>query len=1136
MTRTEAETMTPATGRKNTSMDAIRTLAQAAIVFFLLAGLCSLSLTQEAPAASAQNAASDTPTETSAPTLTPLPTDTLAATDASSVSETPVPDATTTPEAVPVTETPLPTSALPPGDTPTPDITSTESPTPDSFTPTPVALDPEAEFVADEVLVKLRLGYSLEAIEDSFDESMGDVEVENDDEELASSLGVFIFKVPAGQVAQIIATLQSNPAVEFAEPNYIAQAFFTPDDPDFGQQPYLWNIQVPQAWDVTTGSPGVVVAVIDTGVDVAHPDLATKIWSNLGEIGTDPSGNDKRTNGADDDGDGYVDDWQGWNTVANTASVLDDHGHGTHVAGIIAADTNNMQGMAGVAPGALIMPLKALDSTGFGTYAQVAEAILYAADHGAQVINLSLGGPSPSGLLEAAIDYAYTHGSIVIAAVGDSGSLGVNYPANYPNVVGVGATDSNSQLASFSTYGDAVNLVAPGVDIYSTYPSDTYAQFSGSSMAAAHVSGVAALLASLPQFDTPDKIRAALQSSAADFGDPGWDMYYGFGLVQAFAAMNYAPGGTPTQTPTALPTETPTLGPTPTDAGGVEILAINDLWAQTSMARSNCTATNEANAYSPQAFDGTSGYCQFTAAGNWTYNNIQNTTLTTVTSATLTVRFYTANWVSDQIFVEISNNGAAWNTVATFQTGSAPPTALTYYSYDVSAWITAPTQANNAQVRFRVAAVSGLDANLRIYSDQIRLTLSDVYAPQPTPTAPAPAPTNVPGAADPHVYYNASTGSCAACHRTHTAQGIVLRQTSPEENVCFACHRSGGTGANVQPAFTSYTNTATRYFKHDIGLTNGVHRVGENTGASFGGASRHNECEDCHDPHEATRGSASAPFLQRVMNYIGGVNPNWTAAGAPASYTWLPQAEREYQACFKCHSSFTTLPTYQPDGWSGTAYVANGLPKLASGNASQVLDSRDLAREFNPYNASFHPVAARGRNTTIAAGAFVAGWSANSMVYCTDCHTNATPATGGNGPHGSPRLHLLYGANDYTTRDKANVSNQPPATGEVCFKCHVYAVYANGNNNNASLTRFRSGADNFHDFHVWGRGSDTISCYSCHDTHGSEQQHLINFDTSVVAPDAGYNSQTAWVWNGTTGTCYLSCHGVTHGAGKTYTP
>lgn len=397
--------------------------------------------------------------------------------------------------------------------------------------------------------------------------------------------------------------------------------------------------------------------------------------------------------------------------------------------------------------------------------------------------------------------------------------------------------------------------------------------------------------------------------------------------------------------------------------------------------------------------------------------------------------------------------------------------------------------------------------------------------PFPTPGAPPPAPTAVPGPLDPHVAYDVTTDSCAACHRSHTARGIVLRQTWPEQSLCFQCHTSGGSGTNVQPAFTSYSNTATGYFKHDVAQTNGVHRVGQITGAGFGGANRHVECEDCHDPHQATRGAASPPMLQREMTGASGVDPFWTGEGGPVSFSWMPEAEREYQVCFKCHSSFTTLPAYQPDGWDGAAYIADGLRKLTSGNPSQVPDSRDLAREFNPYNASFHPVVTQGRNQSIPAASFVAGWSQTSMVYCTDCHTNANSATQGAGPHGSPLLHLLSGApNNGGQADYATVfvDDVRPSSQSLCFRCHDYATYAN--NGSAANTNFRQGGQNLHDTHTRSFGG---TCYMCHDSHGSEQQHLINFDVTTAGGITFYNgtnSQTAWTGDG----CAISCHGQDH--------
>ncbi len=391
-------------------------------------------------------------------------------------------------------------------------------------------------------------------------------------------------------------------------------------------------------------------------------------------------------------------------------------------------------------------------------------------------------------------------------------------------------------------------------------------------------------------------------------------------------------------------------------------------------------------------------------------------------------------------------------------------------------------------------------------------------APQPTPTAPPALPTNVPGALDPHVGYSAGADQCAACHRSHTAAGRTLRSAWSEEGLCFVCHTNGGSGTNVQPAFTGSTNTATRFFNHPVGATSGAHQRSESAGGAFGGANRHVECEDCHDPHRATRGAANAPMLQRTMTNSSGADPLWGAAGAPAGYVFLPQAQREYQVCFKCHSGFTTLPTYAPDGWDGAAFVANGLPKLTSASAQQVRDSRDLAAEFNPSNASFHPVAVQGRNQAIPAGSWVAGWSQSSMVYCSDCHGNAAAATQGTGPHGSALLHLLVGSANYTTV----TAGRRPTSQELCFKCHSANVYLSGS---SSATNFRKGSDNLHTKHI----AEGATCYRCHDTHGSEQEYLLNFEIGPrLSVPAGRNSQTAWFRIGGQKACSLTCHGEGH--------
>ena len=296
------------------------------------------------------------------------------------------------------------------------------------------------------------------------------------------------------------------------------------------------------------------------------------------------------------------------------------------------------------------------------------------------------------------------------------------------------------------------------------------------------------------------------------------------------------------------------------------------------------------------------------------------------------------------------------------------------------------------------------------------------------------------------------------------------------------------------------------------------YRLNQSNASDYSGDSRHVECEDCHNPHHSARGEGNPPMVQPEMVRVSGVEPVWTGPGAPDAFTWMSETDREYQLCFKCHSSFATLPDYLPDGWNGVSNVANGLRKLTSSNPLQVSDGRDLAREFNPFQVSYHPLATMGRNQNIAPDSFVAGWSQTSLVYCSDCHNNANEATEGSGPHGSPRLHILDGQANYSTvvlDGSPRVSDQ-----ELCFKCHNYQTYVTGQNES---THFK-----LHDKHMdnnWG-----TTCYTCHDSHGSEQLHLINLDVSVATPLNGRDSQTAWYYDSASGKagCYVDCHGDTH--------
>ena len=375
-----------------------------------------------------------------------------------------------------------------------------------------------------------------------------------------AALGVQRLKVPEGQELAIIAALRRNPLVEYAEPNYILYAIDTnPDDtyfnPPYSRQWGLTQIQAPAAWDVTTGSSDTTIAIVDSGIDLGHADLMEKIWVNDDETPGD---------GLDNDGNGKVDDVNGWDFANNDNNPQDDHGHGTHVAGIAAAQTNNGKGIAGVSWGAQLMALKVLNAGGTGTYADVANAVTYAANNGAKIINLSLGGSDPSSVLEDAVEYAHHHlGCVVVAATGNT-SGAVLYPAKYAEAFAVAATDSNDQQYWSSNYGPEVDVAAPGVSIYSTYLGGGYTYMTGTSMAAPHVAGLAALIWSACPSYTNDEVESRIEMTAVDLGAAGWDLYYGHGRIDAYGALHCAPSlGANPQSVTFLADDTTDPIPSP---------------------------------------------------------------------------------------------------------------------------------------------------------------------------------------------------------------------------------------------------------------------------------------------------------------------------------------------------------------------------------------------------------------------------------------------------------------------------------------------------------------------------------------------------------------------------------------------
>ncbi|MDZ7576753.1 MAG: S8 family peptidase [Candidatus Nanopelagicales bacterium] len=284
------------------------------------------------------------------------------------------------------------------------------------------------------------------------------------------------------------------------------------DDTYRSQQWALDMLEAEDAWSGATGD-GVVVAVIDTGVDGSHPDLS----------GALVSGYNARTDRGD-----------------NTSPATDQHGHGTHVSGTIAARAGNGIGIAGLAPDASVMPVKVLSASGSGYTSDVAEGIVWAVDNGAAVLNMSLGG-GHSSVMEAAVEYAVDQGATLVAAAGNDGSSVPFYPAAYPGVLSVAAINSSGERASWSNYGSTLDLAAPGVNVLSTLPGSTYESWSGTSMATPHVAASAALILELAP--TSD-VGALLTSTALDLGSTGWDSYYGYGGVRPREALD-AVGGAP---------------------------------------------------------------------------------------------------------------------------------------------------------------------------------------------------------------------------------------------------------------------------------------------------------------------------------------------------------------------------------------------------------------------------------------------------------------------------------------------------------------------------------------------------------------------------------------------------------------
>jgi serine protease len=353
-------------------------------------------------------------------------------------------------------------------------------------------------------------------------------------------------RVPANiSVDAVTANLNLNPVVTYAEPNYLRAVHFTPNDPLYKYQWHLNNPMMEKTWDLSIGA-NVIVAILDSGVAyrtgegyVQAPDLADTIFM------------------------------PGYDFINDDSYPDDDNRHGTHIAGTIAQSTNNLYGGAGVAPGCTIMPVKVLDETGYGGVGSIVDGIYYAVNNGAQIINMSLGGNRPPGrgaskksaAEEEAINYAVSQGVTVICSAGNEASDLPSYPASYDATISVSATKYDlSFAASYSNFGPTIDICAPGGDLDEDlnddgYPDGIYQQThdgidyssfdyyfaEGTSSASAFVSGVAALILAYSNHSiTPEEVRKILNNTAIDLGDPGWDEFYGWGLVNPLDAVRAA--------------------------------------------------------------------------------------------------------------------------------------------------------------------------------------------------------------------------------------------------------------------------------------------------------------------------------------------------------------------------------------------------------------------------------------------------------------------------------------------------------------------------------------------------------------------------------------------------------------------
>jgi thermitase len=384
-------------------------------------------------------------------------------------------------------------------------------------------------FAPEELLVGFHAGLS-DTDQEHVYKQLGGTKIEK-----LRALSVHRVRVPVTALDAVARKLQRHPAVKFVERNEILAPNAAPNDPYFPDEWHLAKIMAPDAWGLTVGRPDVIIALLDSGIDGTHPDLAAKMVA-------------------------------GYNMYDGNTNTADVYGHGTKVAGAAAAITDNAEGVAGVARANGIMPIRVTDTAGYAYFSSLANGLTWAVDHGARVMSISFAGIAGSSTITSAAQYVVSKGGVVVAAAGNCGCL--DSTAENAYILSVSATDATDTIASWSSRGPYVDLSAPGVGIMTTTVGGGYGSVSGTSFSAPITAGVAALVLSANPGLTATAVKQLLTANADDLGDPGWDQNYGFGRVNAYRAVAAAGASIAAPAPdTTAPTvsiSTPASGATVT--------------------------------------------------------------------------------------------------------------------------------------------------------------------------------------------------------------------------------------------------------------------------------------------------------------------------------------------------------------------------------------------------------------------------------------------------------------------------------------------------------------------------------------------------------------------------------------------